>query len=189
MQPPNANLRRSRGAAAIGSPALKRLDLLRHAKSSWDDPGLADHDRPLAPRGRRAAGLIAEHVRREGIAPALVLCSSARRALETLEGIARAFDGEVPIEVERDLYGASQRELLERLRRIPDATPSVMLIGHNPAIHALALSLAGNGPDFETLALKYPTGALATLTLEGSWEALGPGGAKLAAFVRPKDLR
>jgi phosphohistidine phosphatase len=132
---------------------------------------------------------MAEHLRSERIAPALVLCSSARRAVETLDGIAGAFDGDVQTEIDRDLYGASERELLDRVRRLPDATPSVLLIGHNPAIHGLALSLAGDGAGLETMALKYPTGALATLTLEGSWQALGPGAAELVAFVRPKDLR
>jgi phosphohistidine phosphatase len=172
-----------------GASALKRLYLLRHAKSSWDDPGVPDHDRSLAPRGHRATKLIAEHLRRERIAPALVLCSSAHRALQTLEGIAPAFDAGVPTQVERDLYGASEGELLERVRRIPDTEQSAMLIGHNPAIHGLALSLAGGGRDPVGVEQKYPTGALATLTFEGSWQQLGPGSAQLIAFVRPKDLR
>jgi phosphohistidine phosphatase len=73
---------------------MKRLYLLRHAKSSWDDPTLADRDRPLAPRGRRAARVIAEHLRREGIAPELVLCSPSRRAGQTLTGIAPGLGGE-----------------------------------------------------------------------------------------------
>ena len=166
---------------------MKTLYLLRHAKSSWDDPGLADHDRPLAPRGRRAAKAIAEHLGRDRIAPALVLCSPARRTRETLEAIAPAFGEEVPVEVERDLYGATAGELLERLRAVSDAVESVMLIGHNPSIQTLALNLAGGG-ELEAIELKYPTGALATLTFEGSWYELGSGAAELAAFVRPRDL-
>src|SRR5436309_16089132 len=75
-----------------GASAPKHLYLLRHAKSSWDEPGVPDHDRSLAPRGHRATKLLAEHLRRERIAPALVLCSSAKRALQTLEGIAPGFD-------------------------------------------------------------------------------------------------
>ena len=172
----------------MGKP-VKTLHLLRHAKSSWDEPGVPDHDRSLAPRGHRATKLLAEHLRRERIAPALVLCSSAKRALQTLEGIAPGFDTVVQTQVERGLYGASEGELLERLHRIPDTEESVMLIGHNPAIHGLALSLAGGGPDPVGVEQKYPTGALATLTFEGTWQQLEPGGAQLAAFVRPKDLR
>jgi phosphohistidine phosphatase len=167
----------------------KRLYLLRHAKSSWDDSALPDHDRPLSPRGRRAAKLVAGHLRRERIVPALVLCSSAHRALQTLEGIAPAFDADVRTEIERGLYGASESELLERVRKIPDVEESVMLIGHNPAIHGLTLSLAGGGPDPLGVEHKYPTGALATLGFEGSWHQLEPGSAQLIAFVRPKDLR
>jgi phosphohistidine phosphatase len=165
---------------------VNRLYLLRHAKSSWDDPGLADQDRPLAPRGRRATKLVAKHLRRERIAPAVVLCSPARRTRETFEGIAAALGGDVSVRVEPELYGASDRDLLERLREIPDTVQSVMLIGHNPAIQALALSLAGSGGQLASLERKYPTGALATLTFWGSWRELET--AELVGFVRPRDL-
>src|SRR5579864_3364127 len=104
--------------------AGKHLHLLRHAKSSWDQPGLADHDRPLAPRGRRAAEAIARHLRASGVAPALILCSSARRAQETLARL--GLSGTVSIE--RGLYGASSEALLERLRAVPDEVPSALVI-------------------------------------------------------------
>jgi phosphohistidine phosphatase len=167
---------------------MTHLYLLRHTKSSWDDSDLADHDRPLAPRGRRATKLLAAHLHREGIAPELLLCSSARRARETLEGIAPALGDDVSVQVERELYGASDRDLLERLHSIPDHTQSAMLIGHNPAIQELALSLAGSGEELPRMERKYPTGALATLTFSGSWRELEPRDATLAAFVRPRDL-
>jgi phosphohistidine phosphatase len=167
---------------------VRTLYLLRHAKSSWDDAALADHDRPLAPRGRRAAKLIAEHLRSEEISPALVLCSSARRTRETLEAIAPAFGEDVTVEFEPDLYGASAGELLERVRAIPDDTPSAMLIGHNPSMQTLVLNLAGSGAELDALSMKYPTGALATLTFEGSWQELDQGAAELVGFVRPRDL-
>ena len=166
---------------------MKTLYLLRHAKSSWDDAALADRDRPLAPRGRKAARLIAEHLRRDGIVPALVLCSAARRTRETLEAIEPALGG-ADIEVERDLYGASAGELLERLHAVSEGVESVMLIGHNPSIQSLALNLAGTGDDLDAIAQKYPTGALATLTFEVSWRELERDGAELAGFVRPRDL-
>jgi phosphohistidine phosphatase len=164
---------------------VKRLFLLRHAKSSWDDAGLADRDRPLAPRGRRATEVMARHLRDEKISPALVLCSSARRTRDTLEGVGPS--GEVRIEDE--LYGATEAELLERLRRVPDAVESVMLIGHNPAIQELALGLASGGARLEDLERKFPTAALATLTVPGTWRELGSGSAELVAFVTPKELR
>ena len=163
---------------------MKQLFLLRHAKSSWDEPDLADRDRPLAPRGRRAAGLMADHLRREQIQPSLVLCSSATRARETMELVAPG--GEVSIEPA--LYGASADGLLERLQRVPDTFEATMLIGHEPAIRILALMLAGAGSDVARIEGKFPTGALATFTFPDDWSALQPGGAELVAFVRPKEL-
>jgi phosphohistidine phosphatase len=125
---------------------MKRVYLLRHAKSSWKHPELPDHDRPLAGRGRRAAKAIVRHMRAQEFVPELVLCSTARRARETLERIEPAL-GRAPVRVERELYGASARELLARLRRLPDDVGSVLVIGHNPGMHELAVELAGSVPE------------------------------------------
>lgn len=170
-------------------PSSKRLFVLRHAKSSWDDPGLSDHDRPLAPRGHRSVEAIAAHVKTAGITPELVLCSSARRTRETLAGV--AVGGEHVIEP--DLYGASCQEVLERLHRVPDEVGSVMVVGHNPTLQALVLRLAGgdavaDGSSLAEVRRKFPTGALATLTFDGTWEELSPRSARLASYVRPKSL-
>lgn len=163
----------------------RRLYLLRHAKSSWKDTSLSDHDRPLAGRGRRATKAIALHLREQGIEPELVLCSTARRARETLEGIEPAL-GTAALCLEDDLYAAGASALLERLRSVPDAVGSVMLIGHDPGLHDLALTLA---PTATELAAKYPTGALATLQFSGaSWRDLDRDAAELVALVRPRDL-
>lgn len=160
----------------------KRVFLLRHAKSSWDDPDWADYDRPLAPRGKRASKTMAEYLTKEGIEPDVVLCSSAVRARQTLERIGLT---DTQIVIEDELYGASASGLLERLRRLPEETGSVMLIGHNPAMQDLALSLARDGSAVEG---KYPTAALAELAFEGSWSGLRPGAAELVSFVTPKAL-
>jgi phosphohistidine phosphatase len=160
----------------------KQLLLLRHAKSSWDDPSLADEDRPLAPRGRKAAKRLGAYVRRERIAVGVVLCSSAKRARETLDLVRPP--GEIVIE--RELYHATAAELLERLRRVPDEVDAVMLIGHEPAIRDLAVGLVG--PESELADRKFPTAGLATLTFTGPWTTLAPDGAGLAAFVRPREL-
>jgi phosphohistidine phosphatase len=167
--------------------AVKRLFLLRHAKSSWDDPGLDDRDRPLAPRGRRASELIAGHLRREGIAPSLVLCSSARRTRQTLERVIPALDAS-DVSIEDGLYGASSGGLLERLREVPEDIDSVMLVGHQPAIQELALDLAGDGAELARVRAKFPTAALATLLFAGEWSELAPGSAELVAYVKPKEL-
>lgn len=165
--------------------------LLRHAKSSWDDPALADHDRPLARRGIKASHRLRNHFRAAGIAPALVLCSSAARAVETLDGVRDALPAQTRIELEPGLYGADAEALLARLRRVPDGMRAVLLIGHNPSIAGLAVGLAhaGAGPDLQRMRSKYPTGALATLGFGGRWSELRWGGATLDAFVVPNDLR
>jgi phosphohistidine phosphatase len=167
---------------------VRTLYLLRHAKSSWDDPALADHERPLAPRGRRDAKRIAEHLSTSGIDPELVLCSSAARTRETLELVKPALGGPT-VRFEADLYGASCDELLARLRLVPSEVASVMVIGHNPGIQELAVALASGGDELERVEAKFPTTALATFTLQQSWNRLAPGGALLEAYVVPKQLR
>jgi phosphohistidine phosphatase len=165
-----------------------RLFLLRHAKSSHDDPGLADRDRPLAPRGRRAAKAMGRYMRDHELSPALVLCSSATRARQTLDGLTAGIGSSPRVVIEHELYETSASGLLERLRRIGDDVPSAMLIGHSPAMARLALDLAARGPDLADLARKYPTGALALLEFNGSWSDLDADGARLLAFVKPRDL-
>jgi len=164
---------------------VKRLFLLRHAKSSRDDEGLPDRDRPLAPRGRRAAEVVARHLREERISPQLVLCSPARRTRETLELV----DPTGEVRIEDELYGASANGLLGRLQDVPDGVDAVMVIGHNPAIEELALSLAAGGERRADMERKFPTAALATLAVPDSWEELNPGSAELVDFVAPKELR
>jgi len=166
---------------------MKRLLLLRHAKSSWDDVGLADHERPLAPRGHRAAERVADHLRSSVPNADLVLCSSALRTRETLERMSSAF-GDPEIVVEDGLYAATDDELLERLRAVAGSVETVALIGHNPGIWDLATALAGSGDDLDRLRAKFPTGALAVLEFDDPRGGLTPGGAKLASFVTPKDL-
>ena len=150
------------------------LYVLRHAKSSWDDPALADHDRPLAPRGRRNAAALAEHVAQERIVPALILCSTALRARETLAALLPALDGESEIRLEDDLYGASAEGLLARLRTVPEAATSVLLVGHNPGLEDLVGRLAGDeAPE------RLPTAALATIESGEAWGSLGESRSRL----------
>jgi phosphohistidine phosphatase len=167
---------------------MKWLYLLRHAKSSWDDPTLADRDRPLSPRGRRAAKVMASHLRRKGISPELVLCSPSRRTRETLKRIAPALGKSADVQIEPALYAASAATLLEKLHEVPDEVESVMLIGHNPSIQELALSLARAGSERSRASSKFPTAALATLEFSASWRELVPGRAELVSFVKPKEL-
>ena len=169
-------------------PSNKRLFILRHAKSSWDDPGLDDHDRPLAPRGRRAVEALASYLSAREIRPDLVLCSSSRRTRETLDGI--AVGGEHVIEP--GLYGAGAEEVIDRLRQLPESVSCAMLIGHNPSAQMLVLRLTnhdadGNAdPERDAVKRKFPTGALAALALDCDWSELAPGCARLEEFTSPK---
>lgn len=167
----------------------RNVYVVRHAKSSWDDRAITDHDRPLAARGRRAADRLARYASDSNIRPDLVLCSSATRATQTFERIASGLGDDAEVRFERSLYGATAEELLERLHAVPVATSSVMLIGHNPGVQDLVLLLVRGGPLRARLAAKFPTGALATLDVSRSgWKDLRKGGAELIDFVVPKAI-
>jgi phosphohistidine phosphatase len=166
------------------------LLLLRHAKSAWDDPALSDHARPLNARGRRAASAMAGAMRGLGLRPELVLVSSSRRTLQTLEGLG-TLEGPPRVEPMDDLYLAPWTRLLQALREVPEEVRSVLLIAHNPGLHELALNLAG--PAAETgagaaLAEAYPTASLAEFAVEGSWASLAANGAGFVRFLQPGDL-
>ena len=174
--------------ATAGRP-VKVLYLLRHAKSSWDDPVLADHERPLSPRGQRAAARIAEHLDGEGIRPALVLCSSSRRTRQTLELVAAALP-DVPTQVEADLYGAGEGSLLLRLQQLPDtAAPCCSSATTRASRTWPSRWPEAATPSLARLRAKMPTGALATLAAPVTrWRDLRPRGAELVAFVVPRGL-
>ena len=171
----------------------RRLYVLRHAKSSWDDESLPDHERPLSERGQRATALLARYVREHNIQPELILCSSARRTRETLEGVSPPGTALI----EHRLYGATSDDLLERLREVPADLRSVMLVGHNPALQMLVLRLAdreapGRSPEaegLEDIRRKLPTGALVTLEFDDPWAELEHRSAELVDYVRPRALQ
>lgn len=166
-----------------------RLWLLRHAKSSWGDPGVEDRDRPLAPRGDRAADGMRDFMAAQRIRPALVLCSSALRTRQTLARVLPGLGPELEVRVESSLYTFGAASLLERLRVVPEDVASVMVIGHNPAIHELAVMLARRGDRLDELAQKYPTGALAEIELPvSSWHEVGDRSGELTRFVVPREL-
>ena len=175
-------------AIPIASP--HRLFVLRHAKSAWTNSQLADQDRTLAPRGRRAAELLAAHIGALDPAPDLVLSSSARRAQETIEPLLPRLPDGTEVLVEEDLYGAPAATIVGRLREVAETTPSVLVVGHNPGLEDLVRGLGTEGhPELiDRVRTKFPTGALATLTFDGAWKDLGSGAARLEAFVVPGDL-
>lgn len=168
---------------------MLELLLLRHAKSDWGQPDLADHDRGLAPRGLKAAKRMGRLLCSRGLAPDLALCSTAVRAQRTWE-VAAAELGEMPpCRLLRSLYMATPAQMLAAIRRQSTSVGRLMLIGHDPGIHQLALQLAigGEREDMAALQAKFPTAALAWLRLEAaSWQDIEHG--RLAGFFRPRDL-
>ncbi|MBS0221974.1 MAG: histidine phosphatase family protein [Proteobacteria bacterium] len=171
---------------------MKTVLLLRHAKSAWGDPGLADHERPLNRRGEHAAEIMADHIVRKGLRPDIILCSTALRTRQTLAPLLRRLDNPAPpITLEKGLYLASEAVLLARLQALPDDLRVALLIGHNEGIGELGGALAGDGPAelLQALRGKFPTGALAILQAPiQQWAQLAPGSARLVEFVRPRDL-
>jgi phosphohistidine phosphatase len=165
------------------------LWLLRHAKSSWDRPGMDDRERPLSRRGARSAVLMRDFIAAAGIAPDLVLCSSAVRTRETLAGILPALGPALEIRIEDAMYTFSGNALLERIRAVPAEVRSLMVIGHNPACEELAVALAARGDALDELTTKFPTGALAEITLpDVAWDAIADGSGELTRFVTPRSL-
>jgi phosphohistidine phosphatase len=173
---------------------MRQLLLLRHAKSSWDDPGLSDHARPLNARGRRAAAAMAGAMRELGLQPDLVLVSSARRTLQTLEALT-PFEDNALVEPMDGLYLASASQLMDAVRKTPETVRSLLLIGHNPGLHELAVALVGEaaaargGGAVGRLVEAYPTGALAEFTVGVPWRAVAPGSGRLVRFLSPRDLK
>jgi phosphohistidine phosphatase len=172
---------------------MRQLLLLRHAKSSWDDPKTPDKDRPLSARGRRSAAAMRHAMRDLGLAPDLVLVSTARRTLETLDAL-EPWDDTPLVEPMESLYLADPMQLMAALHGVAETVRSVLLIAHNPGLHDLALMLAGpramaSGGDHEhALAASFPTGALAEFVVAGSWGDLRAGGARLVRFLTPRML-
>ena len=169
------------------SPPTRQLHLLRHAKSSWDEPGLDDHERPLARRGERACRRLAERISRDGPHPQLVLCSTATRARQTLE-LLRAALGDTQVTFEDGLYHASAQALLERIRALDPELDEILLVGHNPGLQDLALLVAAPSAKRARIEEKLPTGALVTLELAGSWGGTAPGSATVTMLVLPREL-
>jgi phosphohistidine phosphatase len=170
---------------------MKTLYLLRHAKSDWGNPGLDDHDRPLAARGERAAAVVGVHFAQQGFQPSLVLCSSARRTRETLDALLPHLPDPPELVVEERIYLASGGQLLARLQEVDDRQSGVLLIGHNPGIAELAQALPGCGEraSLRRLAARFPTAASAVCEFDlERWRNLAPGSGRLLSYATPKDL-
>lgn len=167
----------------------RRLLVLRHAKSSWDDPGLEDFDRPLSARGRKAAKRLGRFLDHNALAPDAVLCSAALRTRETWIRLAKQLDQAPEPRYLKSLYLASPSRLLGCLRRLEDSVVTALLIAHNPGQQNLVLQLCAEGDGLERVREKFPTGALAVIDCgPGRWGDLAFGDGALAGLVYPRDL-
>ena len=169
----------------------KRLILLRHAKSAWDNSSTADIDRPLSSRGRKAAPLIGAHLGRRGLIPGLVLCSSAKRTVETLDLVSAGWPSKPIVKKLKSLYLAMPREMLRKVQAVGTEAECVMLVGHNPGIADLASWLTGEGDAAQraNLARKFPTGAIAVIEFNvEDWRDADAETGRLVEFTTPKQI-
>lgn len=161
---------------------MRTLLILRHAKSSWKNSRLADHDRPLNKRGRRDAPRMGQLLRDENLVPDLILTSSAERALATAEAVALACGYQGEVQVTRRLYHAAPETYIELLSHISDEHDRVMVVGHNPGMAELVEVLTGQSQ-------RMPTAALAQVQFSvNGWSELTGGEGRLVNLWRPKDL-
>jgi phosphohistidine phosphatase len=178
-------------SARAGAGPLRRLVVLRHAKSAWPE-GVPDHERPLGPRGLRDAPAAGRALAEADCLPDLALCSTAVRARQTWE-LASAQWGTPPaVRYEPRLYGAGVPTLLDVVRETPGEVRTLLLVGHNPGLEELVLDVAGEGLDdgLEQVRTKFPTSAIAVLAWRGStWRDLAPGTALLTWTVVPRGKK
>ena len=179
----------------------RTLVLLRHAKSAW--PDVPDHDRPLARRGQRDAPAMGRWLRVAGHVPDQVLCSTARRARETWQLAQAGLGAAPPVRFDNRVYQGSAAQLLDLIRRARPAVRTLLIVGHDPAIPELALTLAATAPPGgggtrsdavsraagDRMQAKFPTAAIAVFEFTGSWDQLSPGTARLTVFVTPREVR
>jgi phosphohistidine phosphatase len=169
---------------------MRHLLVLRHAKSSWDDPKLSDFDRPLARRGLKSAPLVGRELARRGWLPDLALVSAALRTRDTWRLVSAELPKNVPAEFTDALYAAADADILANVRKAK--ADSLLVLGHNPGLEDFARRLAGPGSDagaLKKLEEKFPTAALARFVVEGDWADLIFGGARLTHCLRLKELR
>ncbi len=171
---------------------MKRLTLLRHAKSSWDDAVARDFDRPLNARGQKAAATVGRHMRAEKLSFDHVVASPATRICETVEQIETGYGGALAPVWDRRVYLASAASLLDVVHELPEGADSALLIGHNPGLEDLILLLIPDRADDrlrDSVEEKFPTAALAVMTFDvDRWDAVKAGGGTLVSFTRPRDL-
>ena len=170
---------------------MKRLTVLRHAKSSWDDAAVDDFNRPLNDRGWKAARRMGRELKHRAMRFDLVIASTAARVRETIDGMQEHYDFAAPIQFEPRMYGASEHELLLMVRTLPEQVHAPLLVGHNPGLERLLAELTEDDEDGlrGRVVGKYPTGALAVIELPAKrWSDIGTNDGRIVELILPKEL-
>jgi phosphohistidine phosphatase len=170
---------------------MKILTLLRHAKSTWDDPVARDFDRPLNTRGRKAARTVGREMRAQGLEFDAVIASPAVRVIETLRDVGDGYGHALEPRHDQSLYLATPATLLEQIHDVDDRVERLLVVGHNPGLEQLAMLLSGSDETgmMSELELKYPTATVAEIRFEvDRWADLAAGKGTLVRFIRPRDL-
>jgi phosphohistidine phosphatase len=167
------------------------LTVLRHAKSSWDQQGLDDFDRPLNDRGRKAARRIGRELKHRHVRFDRVFASSAIRVRETLDELAKGYDRNLDVSFDDRIYAADVETLIDIVQGIPDEVHAPLLVGHNPGLQELLVRLTrdDDGGLRSKVAAKYPTAAVAIVTLPAPrWEEVAPGSGEIRELILPREL-
>jgi phosphohistidine phosphatase len=170
---------------------MKCLTVLRHAKSSWDDPRLDDFDRPLNDRGWKAVRRMGRALKHRDMRFDFVLASPAARVRETLDGLKENVDVDLEIRFEPRMDGAGEEMLLQILREIPESVHAALIVGHNPGLQRLVVELTHDDPKQlrDRVARKLPTAALAQIELPARrWVEVEPGSGEIVELIVPKEL-
>ena len=170
---------------------MRRLMLLRHAKSDWSSPGQSDHARELAPRGRKAAPLMGRYMAEHAMIPDHAIVSTAARTRETWDLVADMFPRKPPADFEDRIYEASPRDILTAIAAAPASAQSLLVVGHNPGFHETANLLVDSGDKRmrRVLSEKFPTAGLAVIDLDiPDWATIRPGSGRLERFVTPRAI-
>jgi len=171
---------------------MKRLTILRHAKSSWDDAGLADFDRPLNDRGWKAARRVGRELKQRKFHFDLCVASTAARVRETLDGLVEGYgQPDFEIRFEPRIYESSLPTLTDIVRGLPDSSHAALLVGHNPGLHQLVLELAEDDAKGlrDRAEDKFPTAALAVIELHRNhWSDIDAGSGEIVELIFPKEL-
>ncbi|MBW0007546.1 MAG: histidine phosphatase family protein [Sphingomonas sp.] len=170
---------------------MRRLTVLRHAKSSWDAPGLDDFDRPLNDRGWKSARRMGRELKARGLRFDYVLASSAVRVRETLEGLSEEYDLSAPIRFEQAIYLAATQTLVSLVRDLPEEVQAPLFVGHNPGLERLLVELTHDDDEGlrDRIAGKYPTGALAVVEFPAAkWGDVSPGSGEIVELILPREL-